>query len=87
MKDLCSCQCCPNPTTGTGFFLNLLISWSWIQGCRSRPFWLEPEPFFGPAPTPTLNILFLRDPTYDYDDYDDYDYYDDFDYDDYDDYD
>ena len=40
------------------------------QGCRSRPFWLEPEPFFGsvpppaPAPTttPTVNILFLRDP-------------------------
>ena len=33
------------------------------QGCRSRPFWLEPEPFFcsapppppapAPAPTPT----------------------------------
>ena len=42
------------------------------QGCRSRsrPFWLEPEPFFGPAPapipTPTVNILFLRDPNYEY---------------------
>ena len=22
------------------------------QGCRSRPYWLEPEPFFGPAPAP-----------------------------------
>ena len=42
------------------------------QGCqshsRSRPFWLEPEPIFGPAPAPTptptltqrtVNILFL----------------------------
>ena len=46
------------------------------QGCRSRPFWLEPEPFFGPAPAPapaptlthrTVNILFLRDPKYDND--------------------
>ena len=63
------------------------------QDCRSlsRPFLLEPEPFFSPAPAPTptptltltnrtVNILFLRDPKYDYDyDYDDYDY--DYDYD------
>ena len=65
--------------------LLLLLTGRVAGAARSRPFWLEPEPFFGPAPTPTLNILFLRDPTYDYDDYD-YDY-DDFDYDDYDDYD
>ena len=52
-----------------------------LQGCQSRPFWLELEPFFGPAPAPTptpillqystVNILFLRDPKYD----NDYDYY------------
>ena len=50
---------------------------TWNQGCPSpsRPFWLEPEPFFGPGPapipTPTLTlqyckILFLRDPRYDF---------------------
>ena len=46
------------------------------QGCRSRPepsFWLEPEPepFFwsgsGFYSYSTINILFLRDPKYDYD--------------------
>ena len=44
-----------------------------LQGClsrsRSRPFWLEPEPFFGPAPTPTLlycKYFFFLDPKYDY---------------------
>ena len=31
---------------------------------RSRPFWLEPEPLFWSGST--LNILFLRDPKYDY---------------------
>ena len=53
------------------------------QGCRSRLFWLEPEPFFwsGSYSYSSVNILFLRDPKYDYD-YDDYDY-DDYDYDDY----
>ena len=60
------------------------------QGCRSRPFWLEPEPFFlvcsDSYSDSTVNILFLRDLKYDYDDYDyDYDDYDnDYNYDDYD---
>ena len=29
------------------------------QGCRSRGFWVEPEPFFclAPAPTPTPPVL------------------------------
>ena len=67
-----------------------------FQGCRSRPFWLEPEPLFWSGSGSyssysysTVFILFLRDPKYDHD-YDDYDYedydYDDYDYD-YDDYD
>ena len=45
-----------------------------IQGCWSRPFWLEPEPFvwYGSDSYSysysysTVNILFLLDPKYDY---------------------
>ena len=70
------------------------------EAARSRPFWLEPEPFFCSGSYSystvysTVNILFLRDPKYDYDydykyDHDykydyDYDYENDYDYDDYD---
>ena len=39
-----------------------------MQGYRSRPFWLELEPFFwsGSSSYSTVNILFLRDPKYNY---------------------
>ena len=43
-----------------------------MQGCRIRPFWLEPEPFFWSGSYfysfsySTVNILFLRDPKYEY---------------------
>ena len=48
------------------------------EPARAALFGWSRSRFFGPAPTPTLthrtvNILFLRDPKYDYDDYD-YDY-------------
>ena len=41
------------------------------EAARSRPFWLEPEPFFwsssGSYSYSTVNILFLLDPKYEYD--------------------
>ena len=46
-----------------------------LQGCRSRGFWVEPEPFLFPAPaqaptptptpTPLYNMLFLGNPNFD----------------------
>ena len=44
---------------------------TWVAGARaarSQPFWLELEPFFwsGSYSYSTGNILFLRDPKYEY---------------------
>ena len=53
-----------------------LLEAPFLQGCRSRPFWLEPDPFLWSGSYSysysyscfysysTVNILFLRDPKY-----------------------